>query len=120
MRSSRFRISLITLATAIAVSGSPELRAAPIESLGVERCAGREPKLQVEFVAPESTPVQVLAKAKRAGVTDDSLVPVLSLDGKPCSNGRCALSAVKGQTYQLIVDGAGLGFDDLCVSVQRP
>ena len=110
----------MTLAMAIAVCGCPALSAEPIESLGAERCAGREPTLQVEFIAPESAPVQVLAKAKRAGITDEALIPSLSLDGKPCAEGRCALSAAKGKSYRLAVDGTGLVFDNLCISVQRP
>lgn len=94
--------------------------AEPIQALGVERCNGRQQRFTVAFIAPESTPIQVLTKAKRGGITDESIIPQLSLDGKPCSGGRCALAATRGQTYSLLVDGVGLNFDDLCVSVQRP
>jgi hypothetical protein len=108
------------LAMVIAVCTIPTARSDTIEALGAEKCRGKEPTFQVDFIAPENTPVQVVAKVKSAGVSNTSESPALSVDGKPCRDGRCAFPAAKGQTYRLIADGAGLGFDELCITVGRP
>ena len=50
----------------------------------------------------------------------DRDAPALSLDGKPCPNGRCTFHATKGQSYRLVAKSTGPRFDELCISVVRP
>jgi hypothetical protein len=92
-----------------------------IEAIGAERCGGLQKPYAVEFLAPEDADVQARAKRMVKGSEDiDNAPPALSLDGKLCSDGRCAFRAAKGQLYKLASKSTGRQLGRLCISVTRP
>jgi hypothetical protein len=93
---------------------SPASAAEVIEALGGEKCGGAAKSYTVEFLAPETAQVEARGKAMIGGK------PGLSLDDKPCPDGRCSFRAMKGQTYKLTVESTAQGSNELCVSVARP
>jgi hypothetical protein len=91
-----------------------------IEAIGGERCAKPPKPYTVEFLAPESGDLQANAKVMIRGLEDlEHPPPALTLDGKPCLNGRCSFRALKGQTYILTAKITDRRFDHLCISVTR-
>ena len=95
--------------------------AGQIESIGAEKCAGRAQAHQVAFLAPESATLEATAKVLRKGVALSAPeVATLSIDGKPCTDGRCAFQAKKGETYRLTATTAVANATDLCIAVTRP
>ena len=98
---------------------SPASAAEVIEALGGEKCGGAARSYSVEFLAPENAQVEARGKVMIGGkeVPD---TPGLSLDDKPCPDGRCSFRATKGQTYKLTVESTAQGSNELCVSVARP
>jgi hypothetical protein len=103
------------------LSASPLSAAEMIEAIGAERCGGLQKPYAVEFLAPEDADVQASAKRMVKGIEDsDSSPPALSLDGKLCSDGRCAFRASKGQLYKLASKSTGPQLGRLCISVIRP
>jgi hypothetical protein len=113
------RVSALTLA--LFVAAGEALGAATIESIGAEKCGGRVNALEVEFLAPESAPLEPTAKALVRGAP--SLAPdavSLTVDGKSCTDARCAFQARKGETYKLAASTKLRSFEELCVVVARP
>ena len=104
----------------MSLSASNVLAVEVIESIGAEKCGGAVKSYAVEFLAPEDTQVEARAKALRGGAEDARAVSALSLDGKPCSDGRCAFRPRKGQTYKLSAESAVQNVESLCISVARP
>ena len=100
---------------------SPAFAAETIEAIGSERC-GKPPRpYTVDFLAPEDADLEVRVKVMVRGSEDfDRDTSALSLDGKPCPNGRCTFHATKGQSYRLVAKSTGPRFDELCISVVRP
>ena len=75
----------------------------------------------IEFLASESTAVEATAKAMVKGAPDITPGSVtLSIDGKPCIDGRCGFQAKKGETYKLTAVSGVPSVDDLCIVVARP
>jgi hypothetical protein len=100
---------------------SSTFAAETIEAIGGERCGKPQKPYAVEFLAPEDADIEASAKGMAGGSEDvDHAPPALSLDGKPCPNGRCAFHAAKGQTYKLVAKTTGPRFDRLCISITRP
>jgi hypothetical protein len=92
-----------------------------IEAIGAEKCAGRAQAHEVAFLAPESATVEATAKVLRRGLAvTDPEAATLSIDGKPCTDGRCGFQAKKGETYRLRATTAISGANDLCIAVTRP
>ena len=115
----RARAQAIGLVAGLSVS--PLSAAEMIEAIGAERCGGQQKPYAVEFLAPEDADVQASAKRMVKGTEDiDSAPPALSLDGKLCSDGRCAFRASKGQLYKLDSKSTGPQLGRLCISVTRP
>jgi hypothetical protein len=105
---------------AAGLSASPVFAAEMIEAIGAVRCGDLQKPYTVEFLAPEDADVQASAKRMVKGSEDiDSAPPALSLDGKLCSDGRCAFRASKGQLYKLASKSAGPPLGKLCISVTR-
>ncbi|WP_114947752.1 hypothetical protein [Microvirga calopogonii] len=78
------------------VSASSGLAAEMIEAIGAERCGGLRKPYAIEFLAPEDADVQASTKRMVNGREDiDSAPPALLLDGKLCTDGRCAFRAAK-------------------------
>jgi hypothetical protein len=103
------------------LSASPAFAAEMIEAIGAQRCGGLQRPYAIAFLAPEDADVQASAKRMVNGSEDiDSAPPALSLDGKLCSDGRCAFHARKGQLYQLASKSSGRSLGRLCISVTRP
>lgn len=96
------------------------LAADAIEAIGAERCAGKAQKLDVAFLAPETTQVEARAKILKGGSDELSRTSTLSIDGKACERARCSFMATKGETYRFTVETEASGYDDLCVSIGRP
>jgi hypothetical protein len=107
-------------ASVIWLSCSAALAAEVIEALGAEKCGGAARTYTVDFLAPEDTQVEARAKVLRGGTEDVRSTPALSVDGKPCVNGRCAFRATKGQTYKLTAETMAQGIENLCISLARP
>ena len=91
-----------------------------IEAIGGEKCGGALKSYRVEFLAPEDAQVEARAKATVGGTEARRGTTILSVDGKPCPNGRCAFRATKGQTYKLAAESAAEKVENLCISVARP
>jgi hypothetical protein len=91
-----------------------------VEALGGEKCRAAVKSYALEFLAPEDAQVEARAKVMREGREDVRSTPALSVDGKPCVDGRCAFRATKGQTYKLAAESATPGIESLCISVARP
>jgi hypothetical protein len=105
----------------IAASILPGHAAEQIEAIGAEKCAGRAQAHEVAFLAPDSATVEAIAKVLRRGVAlSDPGVATLSIDGKPCTEGRCAFQAKKGETYRLRATTSVRDANDLCIAVTRP
>src|SRR5215208_5143693 len=98
---------------------SPVFAAEAIEASGGEKCGRATKAYTVEFLAPEDAQVQAQGKTLIDGKQGPD-TPGLSLDGKPCPEGRCAFRATKGQTYKLTVQSPARGVNEVCVSVARP
>ena len=108
-------------ALAFALSAGAAEAAGQIEAIGAEKCAGRARAHEVAFLAPETAAVEATAKVLRNGVALSAPdVATLSIDGKPCTDGRCAFQAKKGDTYRLAATTAVPNADDLCIAVTRP
>jgi hypothetical protein len=100
---------------------SPAFGAEMIEAIGAQRCGGLQKTYAVEFLAPEDADVQASVKRMVKGTEDiDGAPPALSLDGKLCSDGRCAFRATKGQLYKLASKSTGPQIGSLCISITRP
>ena len=112
------RISALTLA--VFVAAGEALGAAMIEAIGAEKCGGRN-AFEVEFLAPESAPLEATAKALVRGAPSPAQDAVtLTVDGKSCTDARCAFQARKGETYKLAASTKLRSFEELCVVVARP
>jgi hypothetical protein len=96
----------------------PVFAAEAIEAIGAEKCGRGAKTYTVEFLAPDNAQVEAQGKVLVAGKEEPDK-PSLSLDGKPCSNGRCAFPAKKGQTYKLTAVSTARALE-LCISVSRP
>ncbi len=108
-------------ALSLALSTVSADAAGQIESIGAENCAGRAQAHEVAFLAPESATVEATAKVLRNGVALSAPdVATLSIDGKPCTDGRCAFQAKKGETYRLAATTGVANANDLCIAVTRP
>ena len=99
---------------------SPAFAAEAIEAVGAEKCGGAVKSYAVDFLAPEDRQVEARAKVLRGGAEDARSTPALSVDGKPCSDARCAFRAIKGQTYKLSAESTAQNLENLCISVTRP
>jgi hypothetical protein len=76
--------------------------AATMETIGAEKCGGRVTRFEVEFLAPDRAALEATAKALVRGAPSLARDAVtLSIDGKPCTNGRCLFQARKGDSYKL-------------------
>jgi hypothetical protein len=115
-----YRLRLTAFWTALTVLPVGGLAAEPIEAIGAERCGGPVQKHEVDFLAPESTQVQVTSKVMRGGSTDSRIIPALSVDGKLCPETGCGFQATKGQRYSVTAETTAQGFDHLCITVARP
>jgi hypothetical protein len=114
MRLGRLSLALL-MVTDIASAGTT------MESIGAEKCGGRVSAFEVEFLAPESAPLEATAKAIVRGAPDPAQDAVtLSIDGKPCTDARCAFQSRKGETYKLAATTKLRRFEELCVVVARP
>jgi len=117
------RGGICMLRTTVLLSGLiaswPVFAAEAIEAIGGEKCGRATNSYTVEFLAPEDAQIEAQGKTLIAGKQGPD-TPGLSLDGKPCPEGRCAFRATKGQTYKLTVESTGQGSSELCVSVARP
>ena len=92
-----------------------------MEAIGAEKCGGRVKSYEIEFLAPDSAPLEATAKAIVRGASDPAPDAVtLSLDGKPCTNARCGFTAKKGETYKFAAASRLPRIDDLCIVVARP
>lgn len=119
MSALKVRHGIAALGFALSV-GSADA-AGQIEAIGAEKCAGRARAHEVAFLAPESATVEAIAKVLRNGVALTAPdVATLSIDGKPCTDGRCAFQAKKGDTYRIAATTAVPNADDLCIAVTRP
>ena len=113
----RHRIAALTFALSTVSADA----AGQIEAIGAEKCAGRAQAHEVAFLAPESATLEATAKVLRKGVALSAPdVATLSIDGKPCTDGRCAFQAKKGETYRLSATTAVANATDLCIAVTRP
>ena len=97
----------------------PVFAAEAIEAIGAEKCGRGAKAYTVEFLAPDNAQVEARGKVLVAGKEEPD-TPSLSLDGKPCSDGRCAFAAKKGQTYKLTAESTAQALNELCISVGRP
>ncbi len=119
MSALKVRRGIAALGFALSTVGASA--AGQIEAIGAEKCAGRARAHEVAFLAPESATVEAIAKVLRNGVALTAPdVATLSIDGKPCTDGRCAFQAKKGDTYRLAATTAVPNADDLCIAVTRP
>jgi hypothetical protein len=116
------RLAKVQVAGLVIGLFAPPVSAAElIEAIGGERCAKPPKPYTVEFLAPESGDLQANAKVMIGGLEDlERPPPALSLDGKPCLNGRCSFRASKGRTYTLTAKSTDRKSDNLCISVTRP
>ena len=57
---------------------------------------------------------------RRALAVTDPEAAALSIDGKPCTGGRCGFQAKKGETYRLRATTAVRDANELCIAVTRP
>jgi hypothetical protein len=90
-----------------------------IEAVGAEKCGGALKAYTVDYLAGESGPVEARVKVMVGGLEEIKRGTTgLSLDGKPCSDARCAFRATKGQSYKLTATAQTA--DNLCISVTRP
>src|SRR5215212_11050494 len=80
-----------------------------IEAVGALRCGGRVKSYAVEFLAPDSEPLEASAKAVVRDTEAERQVR-LSLDGRSCSEARCSFRASKGQTYRLVAESEPVTF----------
>jgi hypothetical protein len=113
------RVSALTLA--LFVAAGEALGATTMESIGAEKCGGKVSAFEVEFLAPETAPVEATAKALVRGAPSPAQDSVtLMVDGKPCTDARCAFQARKGETYKLAAATKLRSFEELCVVVARP
>ena len=95
--------------------------AATMESIGAEKCGGRVDAFEVEFLAPDTAAVEATAKAVVKGTPSrDPAAVTLSIDGKACTDARCAFQARKGETYRFAVATKLRSFEELCIVVARP
>jgi hypothetical protein len=95
--------------------------AATMESIGAEKCGGRVNAFEIEFLAPDNAAVEATAKALVNGSPSLAAdVVTLSIDGRVCTDARCAFEARKGQTYKLAARTTLRQFQELCVVVARP
>src|SRR5215204_5913554 len=84
--------------TALVCLSMPNLAsaAASMETIGAEKCGGRVPAFEVEFLAPDGAALEATAKALVRGAPSPAQDAVtLSIDGKPCTNARCLFQARK-------------------------
>ncbi len=103
------------------LSVSPMVAAEMIAANGAERCGGLRKLYAIEFLAPEDADLQANTKRMvdgRDGI--DSTPPVFLLDGKLCSDGRCAFRAAKEQLYKLASKNSGPQLGRLCIFVTQP
>ena len=106
---------------ALLLACHPALAIDTMESIGAVKCGGPVKSYAVEFLASETTAVEATAKAMVKGAPDINPGAVtLSIDGKPCSEGRCGFQAKKGETYKFAATSGLPRVDDLCVVVARP
>ncbi len=105
-------------AAMMCVLASSALATETIESFGAERCSKAAKGYAVDFLAPETAAVEARAKGIfRSGA--EARIIGLSLDGKPCPDGRCAFRATKGQTYKFTAERPTEKVDSVCISVSR-
>ncbi len=109
--------------TALVCLSMPNLAsaAASMETIGAEKCGGRVPAFEVEFLAPDGAALEATAKALVRGapsLAQDAVT--LSIDGKPCADARCPFQARKGETYKLAAATKLRNFEELCIVVARP
>ena len=90
-----------------------------IEAVGALRCGGRVKSYVVEFLAPDSEPLEASAKALVRELEADRQIR-LALDGRSCGFARCSVRANKGQTYRFVAESERVNFDQLCVVISRP
>src|SRR5215208_2089038 len=90
-----------------------------IQAVGALKCGGRVKSYAVEFLAPDTEPLDASAKAVVRDLEADRHVR-LSLDGRPCTDARCSFRASKGQTYRFVAESEPVTFDHLCIVVSRP
>ena len=100
---------------------APAHAAETIEAIGAEKCGGGQSAYAVDFLAPDDASLEARAKA-RVGSRDSPYqeLQTLSLDGRPCPEGRCSFQAKKGQTYKIVAEPQGPRGNEVCVSVGRP
>jgi hypothetical protein len=109
------------LSLALVIAAGEALGAATMESIGAEKCGGRVNGFEVEFLAPESAPLEATAKALVRGAPSLAQdVVTLTVDGRPCTDARCVFQARKGETYKLAATTKLRSFEELCVVVARP
>ncbi len=101
------------------VLASPASAIDLIEAVGALRCGGRIKSYAVDFLAPDSEPLEASAKALVRDLEVDYPVR-LSLDGRSCAQARCSFRANKGQTYRFVVGRDRVTFDQLCLVISRP
>jgi|SRR5215217_1461560 len=101
------------------LAGGPAGAVDLIEAVGAQSCGGRVKSYVVEFLAPNSEPLEASAKTVVRELEADRQVS-LSLDGRSCVGARCSFRANKGQTYRFVVESERVTFDQLCVVISRP
>jgi hypothetical protein len=97
---------------------SPAFAAETIGAFGAERCSKASKGYAVDLLAPETADVEARAKGL-LGTGAEGKTIGLSVDGKPCSDGRCAFRATKGQTYKFTAESPTEKVDSVCISVSR-
>jgi hypothetical protein len=97
---------------------SPAFAAETIGAFGAERCSKASKGYAVDLLAPETADVEARAKGILVTGAEGKTIG-LSVDGKPCSAGRCAFRATKGQTYKFSAESPTEKVDSVCISVSR-
>jgi hypothetical protein len=106
---------------AVMLVWQPAHAADTMEAIGAEKCGGPVNSYAVEFLAPENASLAATAKAILNGLSVASANAVaLSIDGRPCADGRCPFEAKKGQTYRFAATSGLPKLDELCIVVARP
>ena len=92
-----------------------------MEAVGAEKCGGPVKSYEVEFLAPDNASLAGTAKALVNGVpATEPTAASLSIDGRPCTNARCAFEAKKGQSYKFSASTELPKVENLCIVVARP
>jgi hypothetical protein len=92
---------------------APAFAAETIEAFGAERCSKASKGYAVAFLAPETAAFEARAKGILASGAGTKTIG-LSVDGRPCLDGRCGFRATKGQTYKFTAESPTEKVDSVC------